>query len=88
MKHTKVIEIPATTQEVVDFVTCDLCGQVIEEKLYEVDEVTIKHTEGWSYPDGGYGTTYTLDMCGFCFRENLVPYLKDQGAVLIESDWE
>lgn len=33
MKHTKVIEIPATTQEVVDFVTCDLCGQVIEENF-------------------------------------------------------
>ena len=30
MKHIKTVEIPAKTIEVVDFVTCDICGIKID----------------------------------------------------------
>lgn len=89
MKHLKTIQIPATTREVVDHVSCDLCGAKISQNLdYVVEEVEVRHKTGAAYPDGGSGEETSVDMCGKCFDEKLVPWLRSQGAKPCAKDWE
>ena len=89
MKHTRLIDVPATTKTVVSRVTCDLCGKRVEtQDRYEIDEVTISHKTGSSYPEGGSGEIASVDMCSDCFNEKLVPWLKTQGAAIQTEDWD
>lgn len=88
MKHMKTVEVPATTREEVDFVTCDLCGAKIEGRGYDVDEVEVRHKTGSNYPEGGSGDETAVDMCGKCFDEKLVPWLRSQGAEPRTEDWD
>ncbi len=89
MKHLKTIPIPATTREVVDHVSCDLCGTTITENYnYEVNEVEVRHKTGTSYPEGGSSEETSVDMCGKCFDEKLVPWLRSQGAEPRSEDWD
>ena len=87
MKHIKTVEVPATTRDVVDFVTCDLCGAAITEGNYEVNEIEVRHKIGANYPDNGNGEETSVDMCGKCFDEKLVPWLRSQGAEPRTEDW-
>jgi hypothetical protein len=81
MKHMKTVVIPETTKQVVDFITCDLCKEKIpKEQSYMVDRVEINHRVGEHYPEGGYGTDTSVDMCGKCFDEKLIPWLLSQNA--------
>lgn len=88
MEHVKTIEVPATTREVVVFVTCDLCGAKIEKQVYEVNEVEVRHKVGDSYPESGSVTETSVDMCGKCFEEKLVPWLRSQCADPRIEDWD
>jgi hypothetical protein len=89
MKHLKTVQVPASTRDVVDHVSCDLCGrEIIEREFYKVDEVEIRHKTGASYPDGGSGEETSVDMCGKCFDEKLVPWLRAQGVAPRTEPWE
>lgn len=89
MKHMKTVAVPATTREVVDFVTCDLCGAKIDTRdNYEVNEVEVHHKTGSSYPEGGSGEDVSVDMCGKCFDEKLVPWLRSQGVEPRTEEWD
>lgn len=88
MKHMKTVSVPATTREVVERVTCDLCGAPLVESHDDVEEVEIRHKSGWSSPDGGEGKEATVDMCGACFDNKLVPWLRAQGAEPVVTDWD
>ena len=89
MKHYKTVTIPEYTKNVEDKVTCDLCGVKITTDTYEVDEVTVKHQYGHSYPEGGFGQEVEVDMCGECFESKLMPWLSSQGVTqLVERDWD
>ena len=88
MKHTKTVDVPATTRVVVERTTCDLCGQEIKSKRFGVDEVEILRREGTSYPEGGSGTECAVDMCGDCFEKKLVPWLESQGAKVLRTEWD
>lgn len=88
MKHMKTVEVPATTRETVDFVTCDLCGEKIDVRGYDVDEVEVHHKTGSNYPEGGSGYETSVDMCGKCFDEKLVPWLRSQGAEPRTDEWD
>ena len=89
MKHLKTIPVPATTREVLDHVSCDLCGaKIANNHNYEVHEVEVRHKTGVSYPDGGSGEETSVDMCGKCFDEKLVPWLRSQGAEPQSKDWD
>lgn len=88
MKHTKTVEVPATTREIVSYVTCDLCGEKIEGRdTYDVNEVEIRYKTGRNYPEGGSGDETSVDMCGKCFEEKLVPWLRSQGVEPRTEDW-
>ena len=89
MKHTKIVERPARSETVTDFIECDLCGNRIEKEVgYGVNEVTISHRKGDNYPEGGSGEEMSVDMCESCFTLKLIPWLREQGASNIAyTDW-
>jgi hypothetical protein len=88
MKHMRTEQIPATTREVVDKVTCDLCGTEINCRGGDAEEVEVKHRTGFSYPEGGAGEEVSVDLCGKCFDEKLVPWLRSQGVEPRTEDWD
>lgn len=90
MNHIKKIEVPATTREVFDFVTCDLCKEKITlASSYDATEIEVRHKSGTNFPDGGSTTEKSFDLCRKCFDNKLIPWLRSQGAEpLIEKhDW-
>ena len=75
---------------------CDLCGKQgvrdhWESGAYEINEtelmVTVHQKEGESYPECGYGTEITVDMCPECFKNKLVPWINSQGGNVEHKDW-
>lgn len=88
MKHKKTIVVPAYEKVQVVKVTCDLCGQVIQQKGYDVDEVTVSRRTGYSCPESHSVTELTVDLCGKCFDTKLRPWLVSQGAVACEEEHE
>lgn len=89
MKHMKTITVPAHSKEVIDYVTCDLCGEkIINRSDYSLDEVEVRHKSGVAYPDGGHGDEVEVDVCGKCFDTKLVPWLISQGAKIQSREWD
>ena len=101
-ERTEQREVPAKTTTVVVAVVCDLCGAEAKSRYnwggetWERDETkvkmdarpTVEHGKGSSYPEGGWGTVYRVDICPTCFREKLVPWLREQGADIIEEEYD
>ena len=77
---------------------CDLCpakskSEEWESKgCYDVNEteisVEIRQKEGESYPEGGSGKKYEIDLCPKCFKTKLIPWLKSQGADIKQEEWD
>ena len=77
--------------------TCDLCGAVAKRgdwtsSMYEINDVDIEvkifQKDGRSYPEGGSGTEYRVDMCPDCFIEKLIPWLQSQGCSARRKEWD
>lgn len=80
--------------------TCDICGRVGksgDKREWDAGIYAINKTEilvkvfqeaGSSYPEGGSGTRYDIDLCPVCFVGKLVPWLISQGANIREEDWD
>lgn len=79
-------------------VSCDLCGYKAKDHNWNSSSYTINETEikitmyqkdGESYPEGGCGTEYNVDICPKCFKDKLIPWLESQGckAKIIEWDY-
>jgi|CXWL01.1.fsa_nt_gi hypothetical protein len=84
IKETRVI--PASDREEVVGHKCDLCGAREgclgwSKERFEQDETTIERRYGDCYPEYSSIETTTVDICGKCFDEKLIPWLKSQGAV-------
>ena len=89
MKHMETETIPAKQHTFVAYTSCDICGGKIEpDGSYGVDEVEVKHKTGSAYPDGGWGKETTVDLCGKCFDDILLPWLKKQGVKPTIKDWD
>jgi len=78
-------------------IACDLCGNEASGNgwksskwnLNETEiEVKIHQTEGISYPEGGSGTEYVIDLCPNCFKDRLIPWFKSQGADIENKEWD
>ena len=89
--------IPASTTKVLIKRQCDLCGASAKNEdwgasMYEVNKtevtVAIEQKDGSSYPDGGSGDKYEIDLCPKCFKERLVPWLLSQGATIKQEEWD
>ena len=88
MKHIQRVDVPATTREYVSHTTCDICKEKIESETYVTDRVTIEHRSGSCYPEGSYGQSTEIDLCGKCFTERLLPWLTRQGVVPRVEEYE
>lgn len=74
MKHQieEIVKVPTTVK-----VTCDVCGEQIQHKMFRYDDITVTRSYGVSYGhDGGDGKELIIDLCGKCFDSVLVPALK------------
>jgi len=94
MKLYKKHVVPRHTETRIDKLKCDLCGAESHDRddwsaeRYAVAETTIQCKTGSSYPEGGSGTEYNIDLCPTCFEEKLIPWLQSQGATVKEKEWE
>jgi hypothetical protein len=77
--------------------TCDLCGVKAQNgdwdsSSYSVNEVEVevkvRQKDGSAYPDGGWGTELMVDICPKCFKETLIPFLREKGAKIEEREWD
>ncbi len=78
--------------------SCDLCGEKSNRDdcwscgNWTVNETKIKVNvclkEGFSYPDGGNGSEWDVDVCPKCFKDKLIPWFISQGAKIKEEEWD
>ena len=90
MKHYKIKDIPQHTEQVLDNTTCDMCGGIIKPtQSFQVNEIEIKRRTGFSCPDGGSGEELDIDICGECFDNVILPFLKTkiQNVRIVDWDW-
>lgn len=88
MQHMKTIEVPATTKQVVDKTTCDICGEEIQSKVFDATEVTVEAKTGSAYPEGGGGEIARFDCCLSCWISKVVPSFAAMGATPRIVEWE
>lgn len=88
MKRTKTVQVPATTREVVDSITCDFCGATLEDFATVFSEVQLEHNEGSRFPDGGSGTKTIFDCCDKCWSDKVMPALIKLGATPRTEEWD
>ena len=77
---------------------CDLCGREAEKDgewivhKFQMNETIIKiniqQKEGSTYPEGGSGTEYEIDLCPDCFKNRLIPWLKAAGTKIEKKAWD
>lgn len=93
MKVMKTVAVPASTREVCDHITCELCGKPTGNngtfsdtswvsESFTVAETSVVLVEGCAYPDGGETNYSTLDICNECFRRKLIPWFESQGGLV------
>lgn len=88
MKHYKTVVVPETKRQVIDRVTCDMCGEVIEKEEYMVDKVVIQYKTGSDYPEGGSGEVVGADICPNCWKTEVVPWLESKVGKLRTTEWD
>jgi hypothetical protein len=92
MKITKEIEIPAKKEKRLIGFVCDICKKefpsdghfFFEDRSrseFGVQSVTVTCESGEIYPDNSGNTDkMTYDICAGCFKEKIMPELKNLGA--------
>jgi len=90
---TKTWKKVPSERTVLDKMNCDLCKKESRKddwttQGYDIAETEISIREGTSYPEGGYGTEITFDICIDCFKNKIIPWFKSQGIIGTEKDWD
>ena len=94
----KYITKPKTIEQrqVLDEISCDLCGKTGKDEAWESSvwevaeseiEIEVRYKYGSSYPEGGSGKKYNVDICPDCFKTKLIPWLESQGCKAKFEDW-
>ena len=88
MRHYREVHQPARTDRVADYIVCDVCGRKSDgddwdKDVYDATRVEVKLTTGTSYPEGGSGEEWDIDICPECFVGKLVPWVEAAGGVTI-----
>ena len=79
MRHTTKKFVPGHTEDIFSHITCDSCNVIIEEKGFDICDITIEHKEGTVYPEGGSLEVLAPDICTKCFNKKIIPVLKEMG---------
>lgn len=84
-------------KEIMTLCKCDICGleakscnwdaSIYESKETEIS-VTCSLNEGTTYPDGGWGEMFQIDICPKCFKEKLIPWIESHGSKVKPKQWE
>jgi hypothetical protein len=90
--------IPRRTETYLKLRKCDLCDATSTSEtwgsgaFYKVNEteisIEIRQEEGSSYPEGGNGKKYEVDLCPSCFKDKLIPWLNSQNANIKQEEWD
>lgn len=88
MEHYTTVTVPETTERRLLKVTCDICGKELVLVGDVVDDVEVTHATGERYSDAGFGAKTIFDLCGDCFENALVPWLRSQGAEPRTEEWD
>lgn len=95
MKHYRDEYIPGRHRSICYKRTCDMCSKEsadlddwTQDKVYHLEETTIKLKRGDFYPEGGSGTLLEIDICPDCFLTKLIPWLQSQGVEAKEKELE
>ncbi len=87
MEITKKVVRPATEEDVVVGMKCDLCGKLYsKEDGYDYCTTKIKLEAGTNYGYTGNYDKYWVDLCSDCFSDKLIPWLQEQGCKIQQKD--
>ena len=84
---------PPQSIEILESITCDLCGSVTtsewKQDMTDIEKIRVLQVTGYDCQSGGQATEISFDICPDCFENRLIPWLKSQGAepTIKESDW-
>ena len=93
MRHYREVHRPARTTKVLDHIVCDVCGRKSAgddwtKDHYDATRITVKLTTGVSYPEGGFGEEWDIDICPECFVGKLVPWVEAVGfCTVTPKEW-
>ena len=73
--------------EYYDKTYCDKCGDEIQIKNFDAFECELKYREGSSYPEGGSGDEWVMELCQKC-AVRLVSLLTAEGYRVIHKEWD
>ena len=88
------VTIPTKTVQQQVGLECDHCHARSEgardwgTHSYDVKELTLKFRSGEQYPEGGWGTETTIDLCPACWMDWLAPLLTSHGVTGRTVPWE
>ena len=85
--------------QTLEYIQCDVCKRKAltddwqgldfpSDSGFQVNDVTVELREGKHYPEGGFGTKLSVDMCPDCFKDKLIIWLQEQGVQVMEEDWD
>jgi len=66
---------------------CDKCGIRINTVLYDAFDFDFELKTGTSYPEGGSGDKWMLDLCEDCAKA-AIELLKANGYKVREEEWD
>ena len=82
-------------RKIFKYLECDMCKKRTnryndwsEKLFYDVNETEIRYKTGAAFPEGGSGTEIEIDLCPECFKNKLIPWLKENGCVVSTRDWD
>ena len=87
MKVMKDKSIPASVTQVHDYTVCDICkgnDKGVDCNFNHV-EIECKDYE-YILPECSSGTRYSYDICQECFVNEVIPALRQLGAVALEQE--
>jgi len=87
--HVKKVEKQKKEIDVIieDYYCCDKCNKKIVEELYNAFNFDFEYNIGATYPEGGSGDKYTLNLCKECAEEFII-FLKANNYRINESEWD
>jgi hypothetical protein len=65
--------------EVIDKYTCDICEcDMTDKEPYNSTETTIEAKIGNFFPEGDFRKKYSIDVCGNCFEDRIIPLIESK----------
>jgi hypothetical protein len=93
MRSYKKVQVPASEKDVIDTISCDICGRKVEPRedgqaYWEENPDYSQRTSVKTEVIIGYDvfSTTEIDICGECFRRTLIPWIEKFGKAKIKDN--